>query len=127
MLRNAVLHISNEQPLLADLFELPNPTDVAVRLTNLRSLDGKRPVFVDDSKAVFLFPYHRVSFIEIPQASMAAAGVGGAADPGAAADVPSTLPIPVGAGVHAASPAETPADDDELEIDEDFLRRIREV
>jgi len=37
------------------------------------------------------------------------------------------MPIPVGAGVHAALPAETPPDDDELEIDEDFLRRIREV
>ena len=40
MLRNAVLHISNEQPLIADLFELPNPTDLVVRLTNLRTLDG---------------------------------------------------------------------------------------
>ena len=127
MLRNAVLHISNEQPLLADLFELPNPTDISVRLTNLRSLDGKRPVFVDDSKSVFVFPYHRVSFIEIPQGAMAAAGVGGPVDPGSTADVPGTLPVPVGAGVHAALPAETPAEDDELEIDEDFLRRIREV
>ena len=127
MLRNAVLHISNEQPLLADLFELPNPTDVAVRLTNLRSLDGKRPVFVDDSKSVFMFPYHRVSFIEITQASMAAAGVGGAVDGGGAVDHARTTAIQVGAGVHASLPAETPAEDDELEIDEDFLRRIREV
>ncbi len=127
MLRNAVLHISNEQPLVADLFELPNPTDLAVRLTNLRSLDGKRPVFVDDSKSVFVFPYHRVSFIEIPQTSMAATGVDGVVDPGRADDVPGTLPIPVGAAIHGALPAETPADEDELEIDEDFLRRIREV
>jgi len=37
------------------------------------------------------------------------------------------LPIPVGAGVHAGLPAETAVEDDELEIDEDFLRRIREV
>ena len=126
MLRNAVLHISNEQPLLADLFELPNPTDIVVRLTNLRSLDGKRPVFVDDSRSVFLFPYHRVSFIEIPQAAMAAVDAGGAGHvPESVA--PGSLPIPVGAGVHAGPPAEAPAEDDELEIDEDFLRRIREV
>jgi hypothetical protein len=121
MLRNAVLHISNEQPLIADLFELPNPTDLVVRLTNLRTLDGKRPVFVDDSKSVFLFPYHRVSFIEIPHAAMAAAELGGDVE------APGTMPIPVGAGVHATLPADTPAEDDELEIDEDFLRRIREV
>ena len=123
MLRNAVLHINNEQPLLADLFELPNPTDLVVRLTNLRSLDGKRPVFVDDSRSVFLFPYHRVSFIEVPQASIAGAeAVGGHTE-----DVATALPIPVGVGVHAGLPAETAVDDDELEIDEDFLRRIREV
>ena len=121
MIRNAVMHITNEQPLLADLFELPNPTDVAVRLTNLRSLDGKRPIFVDDSKSVFMFPYHRVSFIEIPQAGLAAL------DGAGAGDLAGSLPIPVGAGVHAGLPAEAPVEDDELEIDEDFLRRIREV
>ena len=121
MLRNAVLHISNEQPLLADLFELPSPTDIALRLTNLRSLDGKKPIFVDDMNSVFLFPYHRITFVEIPHAAMAAAELGGDVE------APATMPIPVGAGVHAALPADTPAEDDELEIDEDFLRRIREV
>lgn len=120
MLRNAVLHISNEQPLLADLFELPGPTDVALRLTNLRSLDGKRPIFVDDSKSVFVFPCHRVSFVEIPPQAMAGSAVDGS-------DVAETLPVPVAAGVPGGLPAETAAEDDELEIDEDFLRRIREV
>ena len=115
MLRNAVLHISNEQPLLADLFELPTPTDVALRLTNLRSLDGKRPIFVDDSKSVFLFPYHRVSFVEIPPQAMAGTELAG------------DLPVPVAAGVATHVPAQVDADEDELEIDEDFLRRIREV
>ncbi|HET8784066.1 MAG TPA: hypothetical protein VFM38_00405 [Candidatus Limnocylindrales bacterium] len=120
MLRNAVLHITNEQPLLADLFELPNPTDVALRLTNLRSLDGKRPIFVDDSKSVFLFPYHRVSFVEIPAVAMAGAQLAGA-------DPAESLPVPVPAGVPVGAALDDPAEDDELEIDEDFLRRIREV
>ena len=115
MLRNAVLHISNEQPLLADLFELPTPTDVALRLTNLRSLDGKRPIFVDDSKSVFLFPYHRISFVEIPPQAMAGT------------EIASDVSVPVGAGVAAQLPVQRDTDDDELEIDEDFLRRIREV
>jgi hypothetical protein len=115
MLRNAVLHLASEQPLLADLFELPAPTDVALRLTNLRSLDGKRPIFVDDSKSVFLFPFHRVSFVEIPPGAMAGT------------ELASDLPVPVAAGVPAQVTAGAADDDDELEIDEDFLRRIREV
>jgi hypothetical protein len=113
MLRNAVLHLHNEQPLVADIFELPSPTDTTIRLTNLRSLDGKRPVFADDMKSIFVFPYHRVSFVEIPPQAALSAVMGD--------DAPAT----VAAGV-ALEPSTEPVEAD-LEIDEDFLRRIREV
>jgi hypothetical protein len=115
MLRNAVLHLANEQPLLADLFEMPTSGDVTVRLTNLRTLDGKRPIFVDDLKSVFVFPYHRVTFIEIPPQAALSAEMGDA------------IPVPVAVGASGPDDAADTADDGELEIDEDFLRRIREV
>ena len=113
MIRNAVLHINNEQPLLADLFEVPAPADVGLRCTNLRMLNGKRPVFVDDSASVFFFPYLAIRFVEIPPAAVAGE-----------LDLP--MPVAVPAGVAAATaPVDEPEED--LEIDEDFLRRIREV
>ena len=112
MIRDAVLHLNNEQPMLADLFELPSSADVGLRCTNLRTLNGKRPVFVDDVASVFFFPYLHIRFVEIPPAAMA--------DP----DMP--LPVPVAAGMEANAAAEAEAEED-LEIDEDFLRRIREV
>jgi hypothetical protein len=31
MIRNAVLHLLNEQPMLVDLFEAPSPGDVGLR------------------------------------------------------------------------------------------------
>lgn len=118
VLKNAVLHLHNEQPLLADLFELPTAADVAVRLTNLRTLDGKRPVSVNDMHSVFVFPYHRISFIEVPPPSLAGTEL--------------EVLMPVAASVtsaaaSAAHPAANGDDEGELEIDEDFLRRIREV
>ena len=114
MIRDAVLHVNNEQPMLADLFELPNAGDVGLRCTNLRTMNGKRPVFVDDSASVFFFPYLHIRFVEIPPAAVA-----GELD----------LPVPVAAGARQAGAAPTPAAEveEELEIDEDFLRRIREV
>jgi hypothetical protein len=114
VIRNAVLHLNNEQPLLADLFDLPAPADVGLRCTNLRALNGKRPVFVDDSASVFFFPYLHIRFVEIPPAA-----VSGELD----------LPMPVGAAVDGASPDDPLAAEaeEDLEIDEDFLRRIREV
>src|SRR5690242_18673686 len=100
MLRNVVLHISNEQPLLADLFELPSPSDITLRLTYLRSPDGKRLVFVDGMMSVFLFPYHRVSFVEIPPQALAGAEL---AD---GAPVPENALVPVGAAANGPGPAE---------------------
>jgi hypothetical protein len=114
MIRNAVLHLNGEQPVVVDLFELPQAVDLGVRCTNMRTLDGKRPVFIDDIKAVFFFPYEAVRFVEIPARSLV----------GTELEVEIQQPVAV-----AAAPVMTTEtlEDDNLEIDEDFLRRIREV
>jgi hypothetical protein len=108
----------NEQPMLADLFEAPSPSDVGLRCTNLRTMNLKRPVFIDDSASVFFFPYRNIRFIEIP------AGAITGTDPG------STMELSDGrsTGDERATPPPPPDEPEpDLEIDEDFLRRIREV
>jgi hypothetical protein len=113
MIKNAVLHLSGEQPVVVDLYELPQAVDLGVRCTNMRTLDGKRPVFIDDIKAVFFFPYEAVRFVEIPARSL----------------IGTELEVPEAVAVVAEPVTSTTEslDDDNLEIDEDFLRRIREV
>lgn len=115
MIRNAVIHIANEQPLLADLFDTPTTTDVSLVCTNVRMLDGKKPIFIDRTDSIFVFPYLHVRFIEIPAAS--------------AATPPDADEEPAGesAAIAIPGPAAEPEPDVEIEIDEDFLRRIREV
>lgn len=115
MIHNAVIHIKGEQPLIADLFDMPAASDLGLRCTNLRNLDGKRPVFIDDPNSFFFFAYEHVRFVEIPPASL-----------GENAD----RPMPIGARANGGpdplnGKAALPEED--LEIDEDFLRRIREV
>ena len=133
MIRNVCIHVSNEQPLIADLFDLPQASDAGLVCTNVRSLDGKRPVFIDSITATFFFPYHIIRFLEIPEGAVDLrrltddpAAPGHAADPGGApaGDPQSRLPVVVGA------PGEHDVDGDleaELEIDEDFLQRIRDI
>ena len=106
-IRNAVIHMANEQPLLADLWDVPAPADVGLVCTNLRTLSGQRPVFADDSRSIFFFPYAFIRFVEIAPRG----------------DEPPLLDAPAG----AASGAATDETEGDLEIDEDFLRRIREV
>ena len=113
MIRDAVLHVNNEQPLMADLFELPEGNVALLRCTNLRTLNGKRPVFADDSESVFFFPMTHLRFIEVLPRSLADSPL--ALPPGEVAE-----PLAMGSG-------STDDLDTELEIDEDFLRRIREA
>ena len=113
MIRNAVLHLNGEQPVVVDLYEVPQAVDLGVRCTNMRTLDGKRPVFIDDIKAVFFFPYEAVRFVEIPARSLVGTELQVQVDEPVAVAVP--------------TPSAEALDDDNLEIDEDFLRRIREV
>ena len=109
MIHNVVLHLNNEQPLLADLYELPKSEDQGLLCTNLRMMDGKKPIFIDRIESVFFFPYLHIRFLEIPPAS------GGLAE----VEAPSEEAAP--------APAATPEPEEDLELDEDFLRRIREV
>jgi hypothetical protein len=132
------IHVENEQPLLCDLFDLPTQADAGLVCTNVRMLDGKRPVFIDQTSSTFFFPYHIIRFLEIPEHEMAKhqatprhgpagrAAPEGVPDDDAASDPvdelrdESLLPVAVG--------APEPADDDlELEIDEGFLQRIRDI
>jgi hypothetical protein len=100
----AILHLMNDQPLAVDLLEEPKPSDLAIVCTNVRTIDGKRPVFIDYSNSTFVFPMSMIRFVEVPQA-------------GAQHERSSGLVA------HSAEPEEA----EDLEIDEDFLRRVREA
>jgi hypothetical protein len=120
VIRNAVLHLLNEQPLLADLPAEPSPGDVALVCTNLRTIDGKRPFFVDSSASLFVFPLTQLRFVEVPAASLTATrGVDRA--PGEAPTPPEGSSLP------ATVPPGPPPEADDLELDEDLLRRVREL
>jgi hypothetical protein len=105
VIRNTVIHLAGEQPIVADLEQMPLPSDVGILCSNVRYADGKKPNFIDHTESTFLFPMIHVRFIEIP-----------------AADIRRDLP--------ALAMGDLTTEDEELldlEPDEDFLRRIREA
>jgi hypothetical protein len=139
MIRNVVIHMLSEQPLVADIYSLPSASDAGLVCTNMRTLDGKRPVFIDRVDSVFFFPYRAIRFLEIPPEEMARHVSAGGAIPGASnggghaagqddgPDAPGRagrLPVPIPQDEPELAPEEHVAD---LEIDEDFLRRIRDI
>ena len=141
VIRNVCIHVENEQPLLCDLFDLPTQADAGLVCTNVRMLDGKRPVFIDQTASTFFFPYHIIRFLEIPEPEMARHRAGrrgasgandqpaGGREDGATYD-PADDELPQEASLRpVAGGAPEPAADEELEleIDEGFLQRIRDI
>ena len=108
MIKGVIVHLANELPIMVDLFEVPEPHSQSVRCTNIRTVDGKRPTFIHDPKATFVFPWHLIRLIEVPAAPSAAE----TADTRVALTQQPQLPPPA------------PLDE---EPDEDLLARIRSV
>jgi hypothetical protein len=98
----AVLHLMNDQPIVVELLEEPTPSDIAIVCTNPRTVDGKKPVFIDFASSTFVFPMSAIRFVEVLRL-----GEDG-----------EQLSAVVSSG---------PAEPEDLEIDEDFLRRVREA
>src|SRR5512141_1283140 len=67
VITGVIVHLLNEQPIVVDLLEMPKPSDAGLVCTNVRTLDGRKPIFVDRGDSTFFFPYLNVRFIEILQ------------------------------------------------------------
>jgi len=53
-------------PLRVDMAQLPGPTDTHITCSNVRTVDGKRPSFVEQRGSTFVFPMSTVRLIEMP-------------------------------------------------------------
>lgn len=118
MIRDAVIHMNNEQPLVCDVREMPEASDAGLVCTNLRLVDGRKPTFIDATDSWFLIPYHIIRFVEFPLASVEA---------GERLALPPGPIMPRGDDDDDDDAGED--DEDELldDASEELLQRIREV
>jgi hypothetical protein len=65
MAKTVVLHLSGEDPVLADIEQEPLPGDLFIRVTNMRKRDGKPVPYLAAGVQAVIFPWHRVTFVEI--------------------------------------------------------------
>jgi hypothetical protein len=60
-----VLHIPDESPIVAEVEELPEPTDNLIVVSNPRRRDGKDLHYLDANVVKVMWPLNRINFIEI--------------------------------------------------------------
>lgn len=62
---SVIIHLSNEEPVLGEVDQLPAPTDQIITLNNPRRMDGKYLNFIQDRVTTVIWPLSRISFIEV--------------------------------------------------------------
>jgi hypothetical protein len=65
MAKVVIIHVVGEDPIYAEVEELPKPTDQYVEFVNPRRRDGKPIPYVTMGAKSFMYPWHRLSFIEV--------------------------------------------------------------
>jgi hypothetical protein len=65
MAKVIIIHVVGEDPIVADVEELPKPTDQFLEFSNPRKRDGKPVAYVTTGAKTFMYPWHRLSFVEV--------------------------------------------------------------
>lgn len=60
-----MVHIANEDAFLAEIEELPKPSDSILVLKNTRQRDGKPLRYLDRDATIVMYPWSRVTFVEV--------------------------------------------------------------
>jgi hypothetical protein len=70
MAQTVIIHLANEDPILAEVEDLENLDGPVLECMNPRRRDGKQLHYIAPEATSFLFPWHRISFIELLPSEM---------------------------------------------------------
>lgn len=65
MSNSVIVHIRNAEPMLAEIDEMPQLTDVLIKLSNPRQKDGKDLIYLERNVVTVYWPWAEISFLEI--------------------------------------------------------------
>jgi hypothetical protein len=65
MSNTVIIHISNEDPIVGELDELPGPSDTLIIVNSPRRRDGKDVQYLSNDVIKVVWPLDQISFIEV--------------------------------------------------------------
>ena len=65
MATTVIVHVMGDDPFVAELEEMPQPSDQSLILLNPRRRDNKPLLYLERDTLSMILPMHRVNFIEI--------------------------------------------------------------
>ncbi len=64
-MQTLLIHVQNDDPVMGDVDELPNPGDQFILIKNPRRKDGKDLHYLEPNVTTMLWPMARITFIEV--------------------------------------------------------------
>ena len=65
MSTTVIVHVRNAEPMLAEIEEMPQLTDVLIKLSNPRQKDGKDLIYLERNVVTVYWAWAEISFLEI--------------------------------------------------------------
>ena len=65
MAKTIILHLTGEDPVVADIDQEPQPGDLFLKVSNMRKRDGKEVPYLQSGVQSVIFPWHRITFVEM--------------------------------------------------------------
>ena len=65
MSHSLILHLPGEPAVIAEVEELPKPTDTMIIVSNPRQKDGKDLHYLEPNVVQVIWPIHKISLIEV--------------------------------------------------------------
>jgi hypothetical protein len=62
---SVLLHVTNAEPVLGEVDEMPSPGDQFIKVSNPRRVDGKDLQYLSEKVVTVLWPFDKLNFIEI--------------------------------------------------------------
>jgi hypothetical protein len=60
-----ILHPTGEEPIIGEVEDLPQPTDLSITVNSPRRMDGKELHYLSESVLTVIWPLNRMNFIEV--------------------------------------------------------------
>ncbi len=60
-----IIHPTGEEPIIGEVEDLPQPTDLSITINSPRRIDGKELHYLTESVLTVIWPMSRLNFIEV--------------------------------------------------------------
>lgn len=62
---SVIIHLTDSDPIVGEVDELPNPGDQFMMVRDPRRRDGKTIPNINEQVQTVLFPWHRIAFVQL--------------------------------------------------------------